>query len=76
MPDNTKSQSLSHIREITEMSMNHLVRQDPEIKGNVVIEAKKDGTFNISLHDGTQSEATVIELVDKETLLSMMEEQL
>lgn len=76
MVDNTEEEALSHIKDITEQNLNHLVRHDGEIKGIVNIEARTDGSFNIKLHTGTEREATVIEGVSKEELIGMMEEQL
>lgn len=76
MADNTNSESMDHIKEQVSQSFNHIVRHDESTKGIVNIEANNDETFNVSLHDGTQSKARTIEGVSKERLLSMMEEQL
>lgn len=71
-----KDKSLEFLKKQIEQQTNHVVRNDEEIKGIVDITAKNDGTFNIRLHRGTENEAVEIEDIDKERLISMMEEQL
>lgn len=76
MPDNTDQESMDHIKETTEQNINHIVRHSPDTKGIINIEAKTNGEFNVTLHDGTQNRPRTIESISKDKLLKMMEEQL
>lgn len=76
MVDNKEQKSIEHIKRVTEQNINHIVRTQEDIKGIVAIEARTDGSFDVTIHDGTEDKAITIESVDKSKLLNLMKEQL
>lgn len=72
----TDEEHIDFIRGTCSQQLNHLVRSDSDLKGIVNIEVKDGGEFSIILHRGTESEATEIEGVDKEKLISLLKERL
>jgi len=76
MPDNTEPETISHMKDIVEQELNHLVRHEQDVKGIINIKAKTDSTYDIELHDGSGSRARAIEDVSKDKLLELMEKQL
>lgn len=76
MTDNSDSETISHMKDIVEQELNHLVRHDEDVEGIINITAKTNSTYDIELHDGSGSRARVIEGVGKDKLLELMEQQL
>lgn len=71
-----KDQNIEFIEKQSESIINHLVRQDQNLKGVVSIEAQVDETYNIKLHRGTENKARTIENVDKDELIDMIKDNL
>lgn len=76
MPDKTKEQSLSHVEDIKSQNTNHLVQHKPELKGEVDIEVRQNGRFNIIVYKGTDNKRRKIEDISKNEMLDMIREQL
>lgn len=76
MPDSTKEATMGHVRDMKTENTSHLVRYDPEIKGEVDIEVRSDGRFNVTVYKGTEEKPRVIEDIPKNKLMSMLDEQL
>lgn len=76
MPDSTKEATMGHVRYMKTENTSHLVRYDPEIKGEVDIEVRSDGRFNVTVYKGTEEKPRVIEDIPKNKLMSMLDEQL
>lgn len=67
---------MGHVRDMKTENTSHLVRYDPEIKGEVDIEVRSDGRFNVTVYKGTEEKPRVIEDIPKNKLMSMLDEQL
>ncbi|EGQ44098.1 MAG: hypothetical protein J07AB43_01570 [Candidatus Nanosalina sp. J07AB43] len=76
MPDLTKEAALDHARDMKKQNTNHLVRHDPEIKGEVDIEVRSNGRFNVTVYKGTEEKPRVIEDISRNKLMSMLDSQL
>jgi len=76
MVDNTEEATTDHVRRTVDNHQSHLVRHSEGTEGVVEIVRKSDGIFDIRLHDGSDSEATTIEGISKDKMISLMEEKL
>jgi len=76
MPDNTEKASLEHVEKIKSEHTNHLVRHDPDIKGEVDIEVRLDGRFNVTVYKGTDNQPQKIEDISKSKLLELIDDRL
>ena len=55
---------------------NHLVRHNPDIKGEVDIEVCSDGRYNVTVYKGTDNQPQKIQEVSKERLLELISERI
>jgi hypothetical protein len=76
MPDNTESQSLNHIQDAKTQHTNYLVRNDPELQGEVDIDVRTDGRFDVTVYKGDSHEPKKVEDISKKRLLELLDDQL
>jgi hypothetical protein len=76
MPDNTESQSLNHIKDAKTQHTNYLVRNDPELQGEVDIEVRINGRFDVTVYKGDSNEPRKIENITKQKLMELIDDQL
>lgn len=76
MSDNTEKVSLEHVEKTKSEHTNHLVRNSPDIKGEVDIEVRLDGRFNVTVYKGTDNKPQKIEDISKNKLLELIEDRL
>ena len=76
MPDNTESQSLNHIKDAKTQHTNYLVRNDPELQGEVDIDVRTDGRFDVTVYKGDSHEPKKVEDISKKRLLELLDDQL
>lgn len=76
MPDNTESQSLNHIQDAKTQHTNYLVRNDPGLQGEVDIDVRTNGRFDVTVYKGDSHEPKKVEDISKESLLELLDDQL
>lgn len=76
MPDNTESQSLNHIEKTKTQHTNFLVRTDPSLQGEVDIDVRTNGRFDVTVFKGDSHEPKKVEDISKEKLLELLDDQL
>jgi hypothetical protein len=76
MPENTERENLNHIRDLNTKNTNHLVRNDPELQGEVDIEVRINGRFDITVYKGDSNEPRKIENITKQKLMELIDDQL
>jgi len=76
MPDNTEKESLSRIERMKNENTNHLVRHKPDLKGEVDIEVRLNGRFNVTVYKGTDNNPQKIEDISKDKLMELIDDQL
>jgi len=76
MPDNTESQSLNHIQDCKTQHTNYLVRNDPDLQGEVDIDVRTNGRFDVTVYKGDSHEPKKIEDITKDKLLELLDQQL
>jgi hypothetical protein len=76
MTDNTETETISHMKDIVEQELNHLVRHEENVEGIINIRSKTDNLYDIELHDGKNTRSQTIEDVSKDELIKLMEKQL
>lgn len=76
MTDKREEAMVDHLQRIVDEHQNQIVRNDETLDGSISIQRNSDGSYNIRLYDGTESEATLIEGVNKDKLLDMMASKL
>jgi hypothetical protein len=76
MPDKSKEQSLAHISEMKNQNTNHLIQHDPEIKGEVDIEVRTNGRYNVTVYKGPDEKPRIISDISKNKLIEMIQNQL
>ena len=76
MPDNTHEESLNHIRELNAKNTDYIVRTDSDIKGNIDIDVRVNGRFDVTVYKGDSHEPQKIEDISKDELLEMLSERL
>lgn len=70
------SESIEFIEDQSQDMINHLIREDPDVKGSLKIDVRNDGDYDIILHKGTEKEVNKINKVSKEKLIEMLRERL
>jgi len=76
MPDLVEDATISHVEKMKRENTNHLVRHNPDIKGEVDIEVRSNGRYNVTVYKGTDQKPTNIEDISKDKLMDMLAEQL
>lgn len=72
----TEKEHIDFLETEVSREINHIVRTKDGLKGVVNIEVRDDGEYGVTLHRGTEAEATEIENLDKKKLISMLENKL
>jgi len=76
MPDTTKEETLEHVEKMKTQNTNHLVRHNPDIKGEVDIEVRSNGRFDVTVYKGTDNQPQKIQDVSKDRLLELISDRL
>jgi len=76
MPDNTQKQTLKHLENTKQSHTDYLVRNDPNLQGEVDIDVRTNGRYDVTVYKGDSHEPRKIEDISKQRLLKMLEEQL
>ena len=76
MPDTTKEETLEHVEKMKMQNTNHLVRHNPDIKGEVDIEVRSNGRFDVTVYKGTDNQPQKIQDVSKDRLLELISDRL
>lgn len=76
MPDLVEEATLEHVQDMKNENTNHLVRHNPDIKGEVDIEVRSDGRFNVTVYKGTDEKPRKVEDISKNKLMDMLDQQL
>lgn len=76
MPSDTHKEALDHIESMKTKHTQFLVRKDSDIKGEVDINVKLDGSFDVTVYKGGSNKPRKIEDISKNRLLEMLQNQL
>lgn len=71
-----KDPNIDFLQEQSDSILNHLVRQDEELKGSLKISVREDGKYDITLYEGTSDKPRTIESIDKNDLIKMIKKNL
>ena len=64
------------INKSIEEDIGYITRINEDIKGSVRIDANVDGTYTLRIHNGSKDKATMVKNIDKDKLLSLIENNL